>query len=119
MRTTVDSSAAQPTPMENGAVVSTCACCFQKMDMKSRSVDRAMQSAAIAAKLDISGRCAGNVRNHWSSQVPRAAVARAAVKAAQAAATPSSATVVDRSAIEDLIVLVEMRIAVAVVNEDI
>ena len=87
--------------------------------MKSRSVDCAMQSATIAAKLDISRRCAGNVRNQWSSQVPRAAVARAAVKAAQAAATPTNAIVVDSSATEDLIVLVEMRIAVAVVNDDI
>ena len=90
-----------------------------EIDTKSRSVDCAMQSAAIAAKLDISRRCAGNVRNPWSSQVLRAAVAIAAVKAAQAAATPTSAIVVDSSAIEDLLVLVEMRIAVAVVNEDI
>ena len=90
-----------------------------KVDMKSRSVDCALRSVAIAAKLDISRRCAFNVRNPWSSQVPQAAVARAAGKAAQAAATPTSAIAVDRSAIEGLIALVDMRIAVAVVNEDI
>ena len=90
-----------------------------KVDMRSRSVDCAMQGAAIAAKLDISRRCAGNVRHQWSSQVPRAEVARAATKAAQAAATPTSAVVMESSAIEDVIVLVEMRIAVAVGNEDI
>ena len=38
-----------------------------KQDMKSRSVDCAMQSAAFAAKLNISRRCAGNVGNQWSS----------------------------------------------------
>ena len=69
----------------------------------------------IAAKLDISRRCAGNMRNQWSSQVPRATVA-STVKAAQAAATPTSAIVVDSSVIEDLIVLVDMKIAVAVVT---
>ena len=88
-----------------------------KVDMKSRSVDCAMRSVAIAAKLDMSRRCAGNVRNPWSSQVPQAAVARAAGKAAQAAATPTSAIAVDSSAIEGLIALVEMKIAVVVVNE--
>ena len=77
-----------------------------------------MQSAAIAAKLDISRRCAGNVRNQMSSQIPRAAVARVAVKAAKAVTTPKSAIAVDKSAIEDLIVLTEMKVAVAVENED-
>ena len=90
-----------------------------KLDMKSRSVDFAIQSAAIAARLDISRRCAGNARRQLACQVSRAAVARAVVKAAQAAATPTSAIVVDSSVIEDLIVLVEMRTAAVVVNEDI
>ena len=76
-----------------------------------------MEMVAFAAKLDTSRICVGNVRNQWSSQVPRAAVSRAAVKATQAAATPTGAAVVDSSAIEDLIALVDMRIAVAVVNE--
>ena len=50
-------------------------------------------------------RCAGNVRNLMSSQILRAAVARAAVKAAKAAATSASAIAVDKSAIEDPIVV--------------
>ena len=41
-----------------------------KKDMKSRSVDCVIQSAAIAATLDISRRCAGNVINQMSSQIP-------------------------------------------------
>ena len=41
------------------------------------------------------------------------AVARAAVKAAQAAATPRSTIAADCSAIEDLIALIEMNIALA------
>ena len=89
-----------------------------KLDMKSRSVDCAIQSGAIAARLDISRRCAGNVRSQLASQVPRAAVTRDSGKG-DTAATPTSAIVVDSSVIEDLIVLVEMRTAVVVVNEDI
>ena len=68
-----------------------------KVEMRSRRVDCAMHKAAIAAKLDISRRCAGNVR----SQVARAAVAKAAVKAAQAAASPRSAFAVDSLANKD------------------
>ena len=71
LRSTVDSSTARPTPMES---VLSCqrVPVAVKVHMKSRSADCAMQSAAIAAKLDISRRCAGNVRNQWSSQVLRA-----------------------------------------------
>ena len=54
-----------------------------------------------------------------SSQIPRAAVARVAVKAAKAVTTPTSAISVDKSAIEDLIVLIDMKFAVAVENDDI
>ena len=57
------------------------------------------------------------MRSQLASQVPRVAIA--AVKAAQAAATPTSAIVMDSSAIEGLIALVEMETAVAVVNEDV
>ena len=74
-----------------------------------------MSNAAIVARLDISRRCADNVRN----QVPRAAVARVVVKAARTAATPTSAIVVDSLAIGDLIALVETRVAVVVANVDI
>ena len=88
------------------------------VDMKSRSADCATQSAAIAAKLNILRRCAGKVRNQMSSQPPRAAVARVAVKAVKAVPTPTSAVVVYKSAIEDLIVLIAMKVASAEENED-
>ena len=78
-----------------------------------------MPSAAIAARLDISERCADNVTNLLANQVPRAAVARVLAKTTRAAATQTSAIVVDSSVIEDLIVLVETRIAVSEANEDI
>ena len=50
-----------------------------------------MRSAAIVARLDISGRCAENVRNLLANQVPRAAVARVLAKAARAVETQTSA----------------------------
>ena len=77
--------------------------------MISRSVDHTMRNSAIAARLDISRRCADNVRNPLASQVPRAAVARVLAKAARTAATQASAIVVDSSIIEHQIVLAETR----------
>ena len=110
LRTTVD-SCSQPTPMEIGAVMSTCA--VAKLDTRKRYVDSAVRSAAIVARLDISERCADNVRNLLASQVPRAAVARVLAKAARAVETQTSAIVVDKSVIDDLIALVEPKVAVS------
>ena len=75
-----------------------------------------MRSAAIPARPDISERCADNVRNLLASQVPRAAVARVLAKAVRAMEAQTSAIVVDRSVIDDLIALVETRIAASVTN---
>ena len=61
-----------------------------------------MRSAAIVERLDISERCADNVRNLL-------AVARVLAKAARAVEAQTSAIVVDRSVIDDLIALVEKR----------
>ena len=76
-------------------------------------------SLAIVARLDILERCADNGRNLLASQVPRAAVARVLSKAARAAETQTSAIVVDRSVIDDLIALVGTRVAVSVASVDI
>ena len=54
------------------------------------------------------------MRNLLASQVPRAAVARVLAKAARAVETQTSAIVVDRSVIDDLIVLVRKKVAVCV-----
>ena len=75
-----------------------------------------MPSAAIVARLDISERCADNVRNLLASQVPRAAVARVLAKAVRAVEAQTSAIVVDRSVIDDLIALIETRIAASVAS---
>lgn len=87
-----------------------------KLDTRKRDVDSAMRSAAIVARLDISERCADNVRNLLASQVPRAAVARVLAKAVRAVEAQTSAIVVDRSVIDDLIALVETRIASSVAS---
>ena len=78
-----------------------------------------MRSAAIVARLDISERYADNVKNLLANQVPRAAVARVLAKVARAVETQTSAIVVDRSVIDDLIALVETRVAVSVASVDI
>ena len=90
-----------------------------KLDTRKRGVDSALRSAAIVARLDISERRADNVRNLLASQVPRAAVARVLAKAARTVETQTSAVVVDRSVIDDLIALIRTRLAVDVANVDI
>ena len=60
-----------------------------------------MRSAAIVARLDISKRCADNVKSLLASQVPRTAVARVLAKAVRAVEALTSAVVVDRSVIDD------------------
>ena len=89
---------------------------WQNWTRESEGVDSEMPSAAIVARLDISERCADNVRNLLVNQVPRAAVARVLAKAARAVETQTSAVVVGRSVIDDLIALVETRIAVNVAS---
>ena len=78
-----------------------------------------MRSAATVARPDISEQCAGNMRNLLASQVPRAAVARVLAKAARTVEAQTSAIVVDKSVIDDLIALVETRIAASVASVDI
>ena len=90
-----------------------------KLDTRKRCVDSAMRSAAIVKRLGISRRCADNARNLLASQVPRAAVARVLAKAARAVETQTSAIVVDKSVIDDLIALVETKVAVSVGSVDI
>ena len=75
-----------------------------------------MQSAAIVARSDISERCADNVKSLLASEVPRAAAARVLTKAVRAVEAQTSAIVVDRSVIDDLIALVETRVAASVEN---
>ena len=62
--------------------MSTCA--VAKLDTRKRGVDSAMRSAATVAILDISERCADNVKSLLASQVPRTAVARVLAKAVRA-----------------------------------
>ena len=87
-----------------------------KLDTRKRGVDSAMRSVAIVARLDISERCADNVGNLLASQVPRAGVARVLAKAVRAVEAQTSAIVVDKSVIDDLIALIETRVAASVAS---
>ena len=90
-----------------------------KLDTRKRGVDSAMPKAGIVARLDMSERCADKVRTLLANQVPLAAVARVLAKAARAVETQTSDTVVDRSVIDDLTVLVETKVAVPAASVDI
>ena len=56
------------------------------------------------------------MKNLLANQVPRAAEARVLAKAARAVEAQTGAIVVDRSVIDDLIALVETRVAVSVAS---
>ena len=98
LRTTVDSSS-QPTPHE-----------------KARCRFRNSRCSNCGNTGHLRARCADNVRNLLATQVLRAAVARVLAEAARAVETQTSAIVVDRSVIHDLIALVERKVAVSVAN---
>ena len=68
------------------------------------------------ARQDISERCADNVKSLLASEVPRASVARVLAKAVRAVEAQTSAVIVDRSVIDDLIALVETRVAASVAS---
>ena len=87
-----------------------------KLDTRKRDVDSAMRIAATVARPDISERCADYVKSLLASQVPRAPVARVLAKAVRAVEALTSAIVVDRSVIGDLIALVETRVATSVAS---
>ena len=91
LRTTVDSGS-QPTPMEIGAVMSTCACCGKVGHEKAMCRFRNAKCSKCVKTM----RCADNVRNLLASQVPRAAVARVLAKAVRAMEAQTSAIGVDR-----------------------
>ena len=87
-----------------------------KLATRKRDVDSAMRSVAIVTRLDISERCADNMKSLLASQVPRTAVARVLAKAVRAVEAQTSAIVVDRLVIDDLIALVETRVATSVAS---
>ena len=112
LRTTVDSGS-QPTPMEIGAVVSTCACCGKAGHEKARCRFRNAKCSNCGKTGHLRAMCR---QRELAKQVPRAAVARVLAKAVRAVEAQTSAIVVDRSVIDDLIALVEMRVAASVAS---
>ena len=107
LRTAVDSGS-QPTPVEIGAVMSTCACCGKAGHEVAR--------CRFRNALDTSERCADNVKSLLASQVPRTAVARVLAKAVRAVEAQTSAIVVNRLVIDDMIALVETRVVAFVAS---
>ena len=112
LRMTVDSGS-QPTPMENGAVGSTCACCGKAGHEKARCRFRNAKCSNCGKIGHLRAMCRQRERCAGKSS-PRAAVARALAKAVRALEAQTSAIVVNRSVIDDLLALVETRIAASV-----
>ena len=89
LRTTVDSGS-QPTPMEIGAVMSTCACCGKAGHEKARCRFRNAKCSNCGKTGHLRAMCRQRKKS-LASQVPRAAVARVLAKAARAVDTQTSA----------------------------
>ena len=114
LRTTMDTSS-QPTPVEIGAVMSTCACCGKAVHEKARCRFRNAKCSNCGKIEHLRAMCRQHEKSAGkSSPVPRAAVARALAKAARTVEAQISAIVVDKSVIDDLIALVDTRIAASV-----
>ena len=101
-------------PIEIGAVISTCACCDKAGHEKARSRFRHAKCSNCGKTGHL--RATYDVRILLASQVPRAAVARVLAKAARVVEAQTSAVVVDRSVIDDLIALVDTRVAASVAS---
>ena len=86
------------------------------LDTRKRNVVFAIRNATFVAKLDISRRCADSVRNLSTSQVPRTVATKVLVVTVRTVEAQSSAIVVDRLVIDDLIALVKMRVAFSVAS---
>ena len=117
LRTTVD-SCSQPTPMDIGAVMSTCACCGKAGHEKARCRFRNAKCSDCGKTGHLKAMCRQREKSAGKSS-PRAAVARVLAKAARAVETQTSVIVVDRSVIDDLIAFVETKVAVSVANVNI
>ena len=108
LRTTVDSSS-QPTPMEIGAVMSTCACCGKAGHEKARCRFRNAKCSNCGETGDL--RAIRRQREKFAGKSsPSSSSGESSGKG------QTSAIVVDRSVIDDLIALVETRIAASVAS---
>ena len=96
LRTTVDSGS-QPTPMEIGAVMSTCACCGKAGHEKARCRFRNAKCSNCGKTGHLRAMCRQREKSAGKSQIPRAAVARVLAKVARAVEAQTSAVVEDKS----------------------
>ena len=108
LRTTVDSGS-QPTPMMIGAVMSTCACCGKAGHEEARCRFR----TAICGK---TGHLRAMCRQREKSAGKSSPSSSSVAKAARTVEAQTIAIVVDRSVIDDLIAIVETRIAASLVS---
>ena len=111
LRTTVDSSS-RPTPVEIGAVMSTCACCGQAGHERARCRFRNAKCSNCGKTGHLSAMCRQREKSAGKSSPSSSSGKRA--KAVRAVDAQTSAIVVDRSVIDDLIALVEKRVAASV-----
>ena len=112
LRSTVDSRS-QPTPREIGAVMSTCALCGTAGHEKARCRFRNAKCSNCGKTGHLRAMCRQREKSAGKSSPSRSS-GKSLAKAARAVETQTSAVVVDRSVIDDLIALVETRVAVYV-----
>ena len=117
LRTTVDSGN-QPTPLEIGAVMSTCACCGKAGHEKARCRFRNSKCSNCGMIGHLRAMCRQREKSAGKSS-PSSSSGKSSGKRQRAVEAQTRAAVVDRSVIGDPIALVETRIAASVASVDI
>ena len=106
LRTTVDSSS-QPTPMEVGAVMSTCARCGKVGHEKARCRFHNYKCSNCGKTGHLRAMCRQREKSAGKSSPSSSSGKSSGKRAARAVEAQTSAIVVDRSVIDDLIALAQ------------
>ena len=114
LRTTVDSGS-QPTPMEIGAVMSTCACCGKAGHEKARCRFRNAKCSNCGKTGHLRAMCRQREKSAGKSS-PSSSSGKSSGKGGTSRRYTDKCFVVDRSVIDDLIALVETRVAASVAS---
>ena len=114
LRTTVDSGS-QPTPMEIGAVMSTCACCGKAGHQKARCRFRIAKCSNCGKTGHLRAMCRQREKSAGKSS-PSSSSLKSSGKGGTSRRYTDKCYVVDRSVIDDLIALVETRVAASVAS---
>ena len=116
LQTTVD-SCSQPTPMEIGAVMSTCACCGKAGHEKARRRFRNAKCGTCGKTGHLKAMCRQREKSVGKS-IPSSSSGKSSGKGVTSRGNTDKCCCVDRSVTDDLFAFFETKVAVSVPNVD-